>query len=397
MPVQQQMSTFARKLGAKLAQAHAQTLGKPPELGRRQLRPGIRDGVAKLSSMYTKEQEKDDGVCPKGEVFFRASAVVVTPEDCAGAITSFTVPLCDVPAKGDSKAKSFNDNWNKVRSLIETLGVQPFPEPAIDPKLHPNEAMAQGLRMEAWLMAAMKALTTPESLRDRPVYILFSTRGWTPPKTQNRPNPEEMVFEDWIDRADPPPKPDPARGVVANPAAVQPHANAPPPSPNGAAPAIMEKMAPDGSNSLEELVAALVQAATDDQSSEEGKEATRELERLAMEAGWTKEQAETALSWAQVGEMILNPPAAGAASTGPVQTPTIGSKWWFAKRGVDGEKLSDKQKVPFPPIEVEVTSLNGPGLCNVKSVKDGKDVMDLRTKKPTNVRFEWLETQTPPY
>lgn len=406
MPVQQQMSSFAKKLGTKLAQAHAETTGKPPELGRKQLRPGIRDGIAKLSSMYTKEQEKNDGVCPKGETFFRASAVVITPGDCAGAITSFTVPLCDIPAKGDSKAKSFTENWNKIRSLVETLGAESFPEPPIDPKLHPNEALAQGVRMEAWLMGNMRALTSTESLRDRPVFIYFNTRGWTPPKSATKPNPEEMVFEDWTGKAPAPPKPDPGAGVVQNPSVTQPPPGAPPPSPNGAAtgrqvaPSQPMPEADQASESTDpsDVVAALVQAATDDAGSDEGKDATRELIRLAVAAGWTKEQAEEADTWQAVGEMALNAPeATPTTQTTVTNTPTIGSKWWYFRRGASGDKLADKKGNVFPAVEVEVTSLNGPGLCNVKTVKDGKDVMDLKTKKPASVRFEWLETQTPPY
>jgi len=69
----------------------------------------------------------------------------------------------------------------------------------------------------------------------------------------------------------------------------------------------------------------------------------------------------------------------------------------FAKRTKDGEKLKNNKGGPFPAREVEVTVVDTSAkLCTVKTIKDGKDVVDIRSKKPVAVKFEWLE-QAPPY
>ena len=207
MAAQTQMSSFAKKLGGRVAQANAECAGKPIELDRKQLPAGIKNGVAKLSTMYTKEQDKDNGVCPKGEVFFRASAIVMVPEEYAGAITQIIIPLCDIPEKkGDGYVKQavpFVTSWNKFRSLFEALGVAPFPEPPITPitmngiMTNQAEVLAQSMRIEAYFMAAMKTLVDPMRIKTNPVYISYSTEGFTPKKTAAKPNPTEMVMEKW--------------------------------------------------------------------------------------------------------------------------------------------------------------------------------------------------------
>ena len=58
MPVQQQMSSFAGRLGARVAAANAEYRGKPIDTGNRRLPGGIKEGagVAKVQSAYTKQQ-----------------------------------------------------------------------------------------------------------------------------------------------------------------------------------------------------------------------------------------------------------------------------------------------------------------------------------------------------
>jgi hypothetical protein len=168
---------------------------EPVDTGYRPVGPGIRNGIAKLITMYTKQYEDDtNGPGTKGRTFFRASAIVVLPErhereKIAGQITSVVIPLCDMPAKGQRKAVSFSENWHKLKKLFKLLGVAPCPEtPTTDPT---------GQRAEAYFFAAMKTLTDPVRVDTNPVYISFSTRGWTPPATKAQPNPQEMVFETW--------------------------------------------------------------------------------------------------------------------------------------------------------------------------------------------------------
>ena len=84
MPMQTQNSQFAKRLGSRVAQANAEHRDKPVDVGIRRLPAGIRGGVAKLQSMVTKTQERDDGKTPKGETYFQAAAVALTPKEHNG-------------------------------------------------------------------------------------------------------------------------------------------------------------------------------------------------------------------------------------------------------------------------------------------------------------------------
>lgn len=406
MPEKQQpMSSFAKQLGGQVAQANAEHKDKPVDTGDRKLPSGIKNGVAKLSAMYTKEYP-DDKMGLKGKIFFRASAIVMTPlehegQKVAGQVTQIVIPLCDVPTKEGSKrkAKSFSDNWFEFQNVFKILGVAPCPEtPATDPT---------GVRTEAFFFAAMKMLTD----KSKPVYLEFSTRGWTPPPTPTDPKPKEMVFEDWHGLAKEPGKHDPAAAVAASgPAAVQPDRDSMPPTaapatapagapPSQPPPAAVAAPAPDTDPA--DVVASLVETAMADLG-EESRLATVRLEEMAWANGWSKEQTGKADDWSQVGDMALD--GLQAATAAPVEAlppppeacPTVGSKWLFAKRAKGGERLANASGQPFPPQQVEVVTVDEAAkTCTLRITKDGKDVVDIRTKKPVAVKFEWLERDLP--
>lgn len=382
-----------------MAQANAEHKDKPVDTGNRRLPAGIRDGVAKLSAMYTKAYEDDkNGPGTKGQSFFRVSAIVVSPEThngekTAGQVTSQVVPLCDMPAKGQRKAIPFSQNWFEFQNIFKLLGVAPCPEtPATDPT---------GQRTEVYFFAAMKMLTDPERIKADPKYISFSTRGWTPPASPAQPKPEEMVFETWHGLAAYNGKHDPAAGVRDSlpPTQTAPaQAPAPPVQPSHTPPS--PQYQPGGDADPADVVAALVEVAMNDPegATEEGQEASSKLEGMAWAAGWTKEQTAGAADWAQVGDMALNKPTAGVVVAPPTPVtvvssiPTVGMRCLFAKRTKDGERLKNNKGEVFPPQDVEVVTVDGTtGTCTLKTVKDGKDVVDIRTKKPIAVKFEWLE------
>lgn len=409
MPVQQQMSSFAQRLGGRVAAANAEHRDKPVDTGNRRLPAGIRSGIAKLSSMYTKQQTEDGGKTPKGETFFRGSAVVLHPEQhagekVAGMVTSIIIPLCDTPAKGQRKAVPFSDNWFEFQNLFKLLGITP---PAETTQTDPT-----GQKTEAYYFAAMKALTDPQR---PPVFIEFSTRGWTPPASQQQSKPEEMVFETWHGLASPEKiaqlngQFNPATQITEGPPLAQAPTQQfnefePPPTSNSPVATTPEPTAlPTNQVDLADEIASLVETAMNDPegATEEGAQAAARLEELAWQVGWTKEQTTGAADWAAVGDMALNPPGSpdapikpqtAPATEGAMPTPVVGSKWKFAKRAKDGAKLKNNKGEEFPPQEVEVVTVDVEGkTCTLKTVKDGKDVVDLRTKKPVVVKFEWLE------
>ncbi len=407
MPMQQQQnSSFAKKLGVRVAAANEEHRDKPVDTGDRRLPPGIRNGVAKLQAMYTKEYpDNKNGEGTQGQTFFRASASVLgrkmpdgsistelNGEKIEGMITQQIISLCDMPAKGQRKAVSFTDNWYDFQNLFKLLGIAP-----------PNETTQSdptGAKTEAYYFAAMKTLTSPQR---PPVYIEFSTRGWTPPATQAQPKPTEMVFETWHGLTELTTDFDPAAGVSE--AADNGRPSGPPTAaPNrAAASAAPTQIAPPTPTlSVEDEVAMLVEVAMNDPegATEEGSAASARLEELAWAAGATKSQTAGAKDWAEVAEMALGimpnaapialPSTNGTGSDGPV----VGSKWNFCKRTKEGAKLKNNKNEEFPPQEVEVTTVDvAAKTCTVKTTKDGKDVVDIRSKAPVAVRFEWLEAK----
>lgn len=443
MAMQTQGSDLVRKFGARIAAANEQHKDAPIDLGFMRLPPGIRDGIAKLQVMeWGKYKDDKMGQGMKGADYFRAAAVVVHPIEHNGMrvantmSTTIMIPMCDVPAKGQRKASTFEDNFFDYQNLFKMLGIAPCP--------HTKGTDPTGAQIIAYFDAAARILTDPQR---PPTYVSFSTRGWTPPRPANwkqgDPEPEMMVFETWHGIVPPervallngqydpaagasdappsastvntnttanhqtPPIPsnetfnEPPQGVI-DPRSVPrtqiqtPALSTQPTMFDGPTNAQIHAPPADESSSqpqsLEDEVTYLVAIAMDDPNGEtdEGAAAGLRLEELAVANGWTKKQTTDADNWEQVGDMALSPPE--SAVTNQRTNPTIGSKHKFAKRGRDGERLKNNKGEAIPPQEVEVTSVDEANkTCTVKTVKDNKDVVDIRSKKPVPVKWEWLE------
>lgn len=409
MAVQVSTSALIQSLGNRIAGANEQHKDKPVEVGFQRLPPGIKDGIAKLQ-VCEWGQYKDDkmGQGMKGKYWYRWAAVVVYPimhngEKVAGRQTSQIVPMCDVPAKGQRKATSFEDNFFDYQNYFKSFGVPPCP--------HTKATDASGAKTIAYFDAAAKTLTAPNR-QGGPVYISFATRGWTPPRPANAkpndPDPEMMVFEEWYGLATPEQIAkmntsfNPAMGVGSSNGQSQPVTSEvfeePPTG------VVDPRSLPDTDSSDEEItdeyITQLVAIAMDDPAgeTEEGADACKKLEDLAWSVGWTEEDTNAeGVTWEQVGDMILNPrqedqnPEEETAKFNHAG-PLVGAKHNFTKRDSKGEKLIGRNKKPFPPIEVVVTSVDTENMtCTVKSASDGKDVKDVRTGKPVVVKWEWLE------
>jgi hypothetical protein len=419
MPVQQQNSNLAAKLGGRIAAANEMHKDAPVDTGNRRLPPGIKEGVAKLSTWYVKEQTEDNGYVPRGEMFSRASAIVIYPEQhdrqkIAGMVTSPSLmPLCDMPAKGQRKASTFEQNWFDFQNLFKLLA------PNIAPCPETRQTDPTGQKTWAYYMAAMQTLVDPNRLKANPVYIHFSTRAWKAPKLPGESQEaydkkESMVFETWHGLADEDllkkafgggtGEHDPAAGVTEAPPVPQlPSARAAT-SPAPTAPAATPPVPADGLD-LGDVVTTLVEVAMADPegTTQEGAEATMELEKLAISRGWTEEHITKAADWGAVGDMALNPPSSAPAAQATPATqpsangaPKVGSQHNFQKRGRDGSKLKTAENKELPPIVVEVVDVDEAAkTCTVKNAKDGKVVVDFKSKKPVAVQFGWLEPTIP--
>ena len=411
MPAQTVQSTMAARLADRMIRAYSATKDKPVELGRQQLPAGIRNGVAKLTNAYTKVWGNDEKEQWKhGQEFFRASAVCVEPKTFGdvtteGTPTSFYIELCDVPASGNKKARSYEENYDTFQNWFKMFGVQP-PALQVDPNAPMAQKVAVANQILAYYNAAMKMLTDKTAPGYKPVYVSFSTRGWTPPKTALKPNPTEMVFEEWLAKADYHPAHDPStNGVVDH----NNHTTAPAPTQTGMEPGEPfteppQHSAADGAvEDPADILTALAEIAdswkqgttpTDDQAA-----AIAQLEEAAKEAGATQEQVNAATNYAAVAMMAMGvmPEAAPApTATAPAATagPAIGSKWNYLRRRQSGDVVNNpgkKPPAPFPPITVEVTAVDAASkTCSAKGA-DGATVVWMGTKLPATIKWEWLE------
>ncbi len=425
MPMKQQNSNLAAKLGGRLAALNAEHKDAPVDTGNRRLPAGIREGIAEVKFLYTKEETEDNRQTPKGQSFFRASAVAMgvkqadgtwspahNGEKVQGMVTSVVIPMCDVPAKGERKELTLSGQWFEFQNIFKILGIAAPPEtPATDPT---------GQKTWAYYESAMIALTNPQ----RPVYVKFSTRGWKSPKKATESDAdfarrEPMVFEEWHGLASPDEvamlnaqhKPGTGLGEAPSHHAAPPTVNGVAPqapaqtfTPPPAAPVTTSPSSPPAPMSESDLadeVEALVEVAMADpnQQTEEGEMACARLEELAWAAGATKEQTDKAADWVAVGDMALGAlPAASQAGNRPAVTapqppavPAVGSHWLFTKRDKDGQKLKNRDKKDLPGQEVEVVVVDAASRTCFVRTKDGRDVVGIKDKKPVAVKFEWLE------
>jgi len=124
-----------------------------------------------------------------------------------------------------------------------------------------------------------------------------------------------------------------------------------------------------------------------EKASEEGKAAIAQLQEMALAAGASEEQVANASSWAEVAAMAMGE----LPQQDEIQAPAVGAVVKFCKRDSKGEKLSGKDKKPFPPQEYTVATVDAAAKTCTLKTKDGKDLVGIGSKKPTVVKWEWLE------
>lgn len=382
MPVQIQTSDILKRLGGRLSEANEEYKDKPIDTGFQRLPAGIKNGIAKLQVM-TFGQYKDDkfGAGMKGKDFFRAAAVVISPEAhggvrTVGLQTSIIIPFCDVPEKGQRKASSFQENYGEFQNLIRSLGIAPCPET--------KKSDPTGAKTLSYYVGAMTTLVDPKR---KPVYVSFSTRGWTPPASQQQPHPEEMVFETWHGLADFSAQHNPAGAVTDNGQAFEepPQGVVDPRSQSSRATPVQASQL-----SVEELV----EIATNDIDGDDGRAAIEQLTNLASSQGWTDEDIAEASNWEEVGRMAITPKerTEDNPEEGEESAVTVGSLWNFHKRDHKGNKLKNNKGEELPSMEVEVVTVDeDKRTCTVKSTETGRTLLDMRSKRATEVKFEWLE------
>jgi hypothetical protein len=197
MPMQQQPASLPACLsGGRLSALNDQYRDAPVDTGQRRLPGGISNGVAKVTSAYTRVQDKEKGVCPKGETFLRIAATVISPESVGGVkvagvcTTQKIVALCATPARViDGRTVdevTIAQQWDAFQNLFKMLGIMS------PPKGTPDQAVW------AYYQSACAALVDPQ----HPVFISFTTESWKPPQRAGESaadyaRREPIVMERW--------------------------------------------------------------------------------------------------------------------------------------------------------------------------------------------------------
>jgi hypothetical protein len=301
MPAQTS-SSLAARLGAKMAQAHAQHQNDDIKTDD-DLPPGIERGIAELDKIYFGTfQTGDTG----GADVFYLSGIAVSPKSIVDPVTKqvikvegsrvvpgwigktsarIPIPLCDTK-KYDGSPVSFDEHWAQFLDYVRMLGV--------DTKQLPPESV------EA-TVAALQQMADQGKLH-------FEFRTWIGTATEQYPNPKvNVVFRRKID-FDPNQVVDQVDDQTAVPTALP---SSPPPKAQTAQPPITPPVqtavaAPAQPPDLDAL-AVKADPPTQDAM------AANTLQDLAKSLGVDQDLINKASSWVQVVQYIR-------AKQGPVET-----------------------------------------------------------------------------
>lgn len=375
MAVQQGKSSFTQQMQGQLATFHEQMKGDDSLLGGGgDVPPNIENGVAQLSDIKVDIYKSGEF---KGKWYFYAAGVCHLPKEvdglpCEGLRTTIgPEPLCDTPKRTGEKArKTAKDHYEWMLKALRTLGV--------------NTKNIQFGQIES-VLAALK--------KSKPFFMF---RTWRGKPTKEFPNPRtnhtwvcplpafdpnaSVGEEGVVDNSDgvsdgeerheepqqaPPTKPagKPAGKSVTKPAApAKKQAALPPPE-------------PEPSDLAEQDVETLVTSANEGDA-----DAQQELERRAMELGWSSEAFAAATSWEESGQMATEaPPEEGGGEDTPAASeeeeawmPEVDTVFKYIPpvKGPGGKLVKGKKEVECLVIAVAAPTQS----CTLKSNVDGKTI-----------------------
>lgn len=368
MAVQQGRASFTQQMQGTLAGFHEQMKTDESTLGGGGEAPaGIDNGVARLTECKVDIYKSGEF---KGKWYFLASGVVVLPKEhdglpCEGLRTQIgPEPLCDTPKRTGEKArKTAKDHYEWLLKALRTLGV--------------NTKGLSFVQVEAAIAAVKK---------QKP-YFMFRT--WKGKPTKEFPNPRvNHSWESALPNFDPSKvSSDQADGVVDQSDGVsdevaQEAAQAPTPARKPAAPAPAKGGKPAAKPAP--VVDDISGVATDDlvtRANEGDGDAQAELERRAMDLGWSQEAFAAATSWEESGHMATEMPPSEEGGDGgePAEGEEGGEAAWMPEidtvykytplvKGPGGKVVKGKKEV-----ECLVTAINeADRTCTLKNTVDGK-------------------------
>lgn len=349
MAVQKTQSALMAKLGNRLDKAVREHAGDETTYGVQTLPPGIANGVARLIKCGFGEYKSGTY---KGEPYFRASGVVLSPKTVdvdgetvpvAGIPTSIMIQLCDRKDKSGNVTKTLEEFVEDVLNEMRKLGGQDFTEGAGGGDL---EGLAAALEQAA------------------PVFKFSTSRGKVTPEY---PNPRiwenwhgTKGLENWSDGGAAGGDVEDNTGATATPEKAPAKPAAPPAGrPAGKAPAKAPAPEPVEYNDQGDIDS-LAEAADggDDDAAEK-------LSDQAKAMGISAKQIKDADNWTALAELMK------AAGGGPGSEPAdddseykVGSCW-----GYDFKNTKTKR---VQTLECEIDVLNPDGTADIHSLDDPK-------------------------
>jgi hypothetical protein len=347
------MAKYGNRLDTAIKKhAHDET-----KFGLQRLPPGIIGGVARLVECGVFPSDNDKY---KGEYYFRAAGVIISPASVAykgnsvaieGRQTSVVEMICDT-VDSNGKRKTMEEHAVVVLNELRKLGASP-------------DSLAEGL-------GALESICA--ELKEAAPYFNFSTsegKKTIDPKTKEPREP--MVFENWHG----------TRGlenyVPAATNGVDDRTGAESHPPTGDDPE------PSETEETVDLQALLADATGDNVNDSQAK-----LEEMAIAAGKTQDEVNNAKSWEEVVGWIE-----GTGAEAPADEPDKPDEPYEPSKGdlVKIEVLKDSKnpKKGSKIIEVEVLTVNKKGkTVTVKNLETGKPVMDSTGKKAKEIEWDSL-------
>jgi len=354
MPPQKQQNSLVARLGQRGRQAHEKHKADETTYGIINLPPGINGGTAQIiSAKWAEFDEKTRDERRRKQPYVMLRGIAIEPLEHAGVRVRgqgvmIMVPLCDT-TRYDGSVQPFEDHYADLLNEFRKLGVE----------------------TEGTDFGDIDTVLT--MLQEERPYFKFSTRGFTPPATPQKPRPQEMVFIQFDGRID---DYQPAENITvgvqdgtgdesdkggeSGPTA-RPRPNgkksvSPTPSPSStAATAVADQFDEFGD------LSSLVTRAT----AQDG-EAQATLTEMAIKAGVDEAVIDKTDSWEEVKEMILAGTTAetqaneeqGSGETG--ETGTVEPEWLPEKGQVYRYRPIDpKTKKPVrKAVDVEVLTVH---------------------------------------
>lgn len=371
-------SGLLERLGAKAIAAHEKAKNNEVVI-RAELPSGIKKGLCRLKTAKWDEYKDGDN---KGEPYVLLRAVAITPEvhphttkgadgklqtvniKVAGQGVMLMIPLCDVPAKGKRKFKSFDENYAELlNELGKFLNVK-------------NMAETQPGDVEAIL----------QHLEKEQPYSWYSTRGWTPDPTVEQPNPTEMIFISFDGQCDPPIEGPPVEQALSGMTGSSDHHLATGPAESADT---FPTSGEQTSTQVEEVtvdMTVIIALADDNTGSDESKQAAKYIQDMCIAAGFTKEQVEKAGDlWADAAKLLepalVQAPPPPPVVIPPVVPPAAVQPWKPSKGRVahykvinlrTGKPLADPTGKELKPKECTMEAVYTNGTCDLKQLDDPK-------------------------